>query len=69
MQDDQEFLDFELRDGLEQNTMLKLQLAKQLALLDQQSTENNEAKGSLSGFIDGVRRSLAEGDIDVQMPR
>jgi hypothetical protein len=69
MQDDQEFLDFELRDGLEQNTMLKLQLAKQLALLDQQSAENNEAKESLSGFIDGVRRSLAEGDIDVQMPR
>ena len=33
--EDQEFLDFELRDGKEQNATLKLALSKHLSLLDE----------------------------------
>ena len=49
--------------------MLKLSLAKHLAILEQQSYENQTAKENLQNFIDGVRRSLADGDVDLQMPR
>ena len=48
-----------------ENTMLKLSLAKHLAILEQQSYENQTAKENLQNFIDGVRRSLADGDVDL----
>lgn len=38
--EDQEFLDFELRDGKEQNASLKLALSKNLTVLDDQNFEN-----------------------------
>lgn len=47
LEEDQEFLDFELRDGREQNAVLKLALAKNLAILDEQSFENENARESL----------------------
>lgn len=38
--EDQEFLDFELRDGKEQNASLKLALSSNLTILDDQNYEN-----------------------------
>jgi hypothetical protein len=41
LNEDQEFLDFELRDGKEQNAKLKLALSKNLTILDEQNYEND----------------------------
>ena len=49
--EDQEFLDFELRDGKEQNASLKLALSSNLTILDDQNYENEQAKVSLSQYI------------------
>ena len=67
--EDQEFLDFELRDGKEQNATLKLALSKHLSLLDEQSFENEQARLGLQAFVENVRRGLADGDIDLLMPQ
>jgi len=48
---DQEFLDFELRDGKEQNATLKLALSKNLTMLDDQNFTNEKAKLGLQTFI------------------
>jgi hypothetical protein len=49
--EDQEFLDFELRDGKEQNASLKLGLSKNLTSLDEQNFENDQARLNLSSFV------------------
>ena len=43
MLEDQDFLEFELRDGKEQNASLKLALSKNLTVLDEQNFENDQA--------------------------
>ena len=45
--EDQDFLEFELRDGKEQNASLKLALSKNLTVLDEQNFENDQAQISL----------------------
>lgn len=68
LEEDQEFLDFELRDGREQNAVLKLALAKNLAILDEQTFENENARESLRQFMRSIEQSLgeagAEGTLD-----
>ena len=51
--EDQEFLDFELRDGKEQNASLKLALSKNLTVLDDQNFENEQAQLSLHQYFTG----------------
>ena len=53
LMDDQEFLDFELRDGKEQNASLKLALSKNLTVLDDQNFENEQAQLSLHQYFTG----------------
>jgi hypothetical protein len=63
--EDQEFLDFELRDGKEQNASLKLGLSKNLTLLDEQNFENDQARLNLSSFVqDFNTQSTMEGGTD-----
>ena len=64
MQEDQEFLDFELRDGREQNAVLKLALSKNLAILEEQSFENENARESLRQFLKSVEMQLGDGVVD-----
>lgn len=47
MIDEEKFLDFEIRDGKEQNATLKLDLSKRLAELDEQSAGNEQARQQL----------------------
>jgi hypothetical protein len=54
LEEDQEFLDFELRDGREQNAVLKLALAKNLAILDEQTFENENSRESLRQFMKNI---------------
>ena len=54
LEEDQEFLDFEIRDGKEQNAVLKLALAKNLAILDQQTFDNENTRDSLKIFMKSV---------------
>lgn len=51
--DDQDFLDFELRDGKEQNASLKLALSKNLTVLDEQNIDNENALLGLQDIIAG----------------
>ena len=51
MIDDAKFLDFELRDGKEQNIKLKLELSKSLDSLDEQNLVNGQARQQLEEFI------------------
>jgi hypothetical protein len=44
MIDEEKFLDFEIRDGKEQNATLKLDLSRQLSQLDEQSADNEQAR-------------------------
>ena len=64
LEEDQEFLDFELRDGREQNAVLKLALSKNLAILDEQSFENENARDSLRQYIKSVEHQLGEAGVD-----
>ena len=47
MIDEEKFLDFEIRDGKEQNATLKLDLSRQLSQLDEQSADNEQARQQL----------------------
>ena len=64
LEEDQEFLDFELRDGREQNAVLKLALSKNLAILDEQSFENENARDCLRQYIKSVEHQLGEAGVD-----
>ena len=59
--DDQDFLDFELRDGKEQNASLKLALSKNLTVLDEQNIDNENALLNLQDIVAG-QSLLGEND-------
>lgn len=65
LNEDQEFLDFELRDGKEQNAKLKLALSKNLTILDEQNYENDQAKISLNQYLQSGE-NLDGGDYNEQ---
>jgi chromosome segregation ATPase len=56
--DEAKFLDYELRDGKEQNASLKLNLSKQLTKLDEQNFENEHARQQLHQFIFDFNQSI-----------
>ena len=55
---DSEFLDYELRDGKEQNIQLKLNLSKELTKLDSTTVKNEQARADLENFIRSFNQSI-----------
>jgi len=58
MLNDADFLDFQLRDGKEQNASLKLELSRLLTKMDDQNLENESARNNLRQFITNFNMSI-----------
>lgn len=57
--DEAKFLDYELRDGKEQNAELKVKLSKQLTELEEHNATNEQARQQLHQFIFNFNQSVS----------